>query len=67
MKEDCYKCKFREKLIGDAHSQCTNKNPEIKIIGNLHGIKNGWFYWPFNYDPVWLESCNFFEEKEKGN
>lgn len=27
------------------------------------GFKNGWFNWPFGYDPVWLRSCNGFEPK----
>jgi hypothetical protein len=36
----------------------------LSVYGNPHGIKNGWFAWPFNFDPVWLESCNGFEEKE---
>ena len=41
-------------------------NP-LGVIGNPHGIKNGWFLWPHNFDPIWLESCNGFEEKEKKN
>ena len=32
------------------------------VKGSSHGITNGWFNWPFNFDPVWLESCNMFEE-----
>jgi len=68
---DCYKCKNRGNLAGSCHSQC---NKGVKglfeggvemptVQGNEHGIKNGWFFWPFNYDPVWLQSCNSFEEK----
>ena len=37
----------------------------MRIIGNVTGIKNGWFNWPFNFDPVWLDKCDSFEEKEK--
>jgi hypothetical protein len=37
----------------------------IKVKGNNHGIKHGWFAWPFNFDPVWLEECDGFKEKEK--
>lgn len=91
---DCYLCKHRRPIPGDAHSGCANPNiwkhldcmdyslfqlaaqnnmpwekssimilgnRSIGIKGNPHGIKNGWFYWPFNFDPLWLEECNGFE------
>jgi hypothetical protein len=26
------------------------------------GIRNGWFMFPYNYDPVWMEGeCNGYE------
>jgi hypothetical protein len=93
MKPNCYECKWRGNVPGDAHSCCKNpKNKEIlddpllslmailagvrrydpvnldtglKVKGNAHGIRNGWFNWPFNFDPVWLEECNGFENKEE--
>ena len=43
-------------VIGDTAAQ-------LGIKGNKHGIQNGWFNWPFNFDPVWLEQCNGFEPK----
>lgn len=55
MKPDCYKCKYRGNLPGDAHSCCKHPN----------GIKNGWFFWPLNFDPVWLENCDGFTAKKK--
>lgn len=36
----------------------------IVVKGNPHGIKNGWFCHPFNFDPLWLEECNGFKQKE---
>jgi hypothetical protein len=39
-------------------------NSKIKVVGNPHGIRNGWFCWPINFDPTWLESCNGFKQKE---
>ena len=36
---------------------------DLNISYNNHGFKNGWFYWPLNYDPVWLETCDGFENK----
>ena len=37
---------------------------DLGIKGNAHGIRSGWFMWPANFDPTWLESCNGFKEKE---
>ena len=34
---------------------------ELGIRGNFHGIRHGWFNWPYNFDPVWLDTCNGFE------
>ncbi len=42
-------------------------SPELNIKGNQHGIKSGWFNFPFNFDPVWLEECNGFKPKEVTN
>ena len=44
--------------------QAENK---LNIKGNPHGIKKGWFNHPWNFDPVWVESCNGFEEKNMVN
>lgn len=35
-------------------------NP-LNVEGDPHGIKKGWFCWPINFDPVWLQSCDGFE------
>jgi hypothetical protein len=80
MKANCYECKFRGNVAGDAHSCCNYsgndtgilsffepKNFEnmkkLNISGNKHGISHGWFMWPVNFDPVWLENCDGFEQK----
>lgn len=36
---------------------------KLHIKGNPHGIKNGWFMWPVNFDSTWLENCDGFEQK----
>ena len=87
-KPNCYDCKHRGSVPGDAHSRC--RHPEVGggssniiedmartlvgdmnaaavklgIKGNPHGIRSGWFMWPANFDPVWLESCDGFAAKE---
>ena len=58
-KPNCYQCTYRDKLIGDAHSQCSNRRAKVK--GNSHGINSGWFNHPYNFDSVWLVSCNGFK------
>ena len=65
IKADCYKCKYRGTIPGDCHSKCNHPKPQsCNIKGNKHGISSGWFMWPWNFDPVWLENCNGFENKE---
>lgn len=39
-------------------------SPDLNIRGNPYGIKNGWFNFPFNYDPTWLENCDGFTETD---
>jgi hypothetical protein len=35
-------------------------NDKLNIKGNSHGISRGWFNWPMNFDPAWLERCDGF-------
>jgi len=59
----CYKCKHKRNIPGDCHIECVN--PDLEMKGNPHGIKNGWFFYPFNFDPVWMaKKCSNFEEAE---
>lgn len=37
---------------------------KLEIKAKPRGVVSGWFYWPFDFDPVWLENCNGFERKE---
>jgi hypothetical protein len=61
-KDNCYQCKFKRNVPGDAHIQCTN--PDKEMTGNPHGIKNGWFWYPLLFDPTWkTKECSNFEEK----
>jgi hypothetical protein len=58
--KNCYECVHRLEIPGSCHSRCNNHN--AKVEGNQHGIKNGWFRWPLNFDPVWLISCDGFSD-----
>jgi hypothetical protein len=77
-KQNCYNCIHRGNVPGDAHSCCRYPGTstgmfdlflngdirrKLNIKGNEHGIRCGWFMWPVNFDPVWLENCDGFEKK----
>ncbi len=53
-------------MTGHAKLSTTTENGEeedaIKL--NPHGVKNGWANWPFDFDPVWVEKCDVFVDKE---
>jgi hypothetical protein len=59
---DCYQCEWRRPLPGDCHSRCLNINASVE--GHPHGIEKGWFFWPYNFDPVWLVACDSFKARE---
>ena len=40
---------------------------KFEIKANPTGIKRGWFNWPWNFDPNWLENCNALEVKGEKN
>lgn len=75
----CYTCKHKGSVAGSAHSTCNalgepfgvfirilaGTQPPIPIDANRHGIDGGWFNWPVDFDPAWLEYCGLYEEKEK--
>jgi len=61
-KPDCYACRWRGTLPGNAHSRCLNPNSPT-VGGSPHGVRMGWFFWPYNFDPMWLASCGGFETK----
>lgn len=47
-------------LITDLYAKA-----ELGIRHNQAAVKMGWFNWPWNFDPVWLERCSGFEEAEQ--
>ena len=46
-------------ILGGGHGMPMESG--LKVKGNEHGIRNGWFAHPLNFDPVWLEECDGFE------
>lgn len=58
-------------LMGVAQMMIGAVSPDgIRALGitcRAHGLRNGWFSWPADFDPVWLVTCNGFEPKEGVN
>ena len=48
----CYNCEFRREVPGSAHSACGAPLDKVKVVADAHGIRNGWFIFPYNFDPV---------------
>lgn len=65
MSQACYDCKYRHSIPGDTHSCCSNR--AALAIGDEHGVSHGWFFHPFNFDPIWLRYCDGFESDSKNN
>lgn len=37
------------------------------MVGDKHGIVNGWFLYPILFDPIWKEKkCDNFADMEDG-
>jgi len=63
MLNECYHCQFKKEVPGNAHIRCTNPDPKMK--GNPHGVKNGWFFYPILFDPVWkTKMCSNYQHHE---
>ena len=63
--DKCYSCRWRGPVHYSCHSSCANKN--AKAEGQDQGIEGGWFHWPYNFDPLWLKSCDSYMKKEEKN
>ena len=62
MKTNCYRCVNRREVPGCSHTQCAKPDPQM--TGNPHGIRSGWFAYPFNFDPAWrTKECANYEDK----
>jgi len=59
----CHQCIYKQMVPGNTHIACSNPDPNIK--GDPHGIREGWFYYPILFDPIWMIiECKNFEEKK---
>lgn len=61
IKPDCYNCVHRLPGFGSHHSMCNNWKASVTV--NRHGYEHGWATWPFDFDPIWIDSCDSFKPK----
>ena len=47
----CYQCAHRRNVPGNCHIACAN--PSEAMVGDEHGIRNGWWMYPMLFDPTW--------------
>lgn len=50
--------------VGRTKPQISQTVIDLEIEINPHGLRNGWANWPWNFDPVWINNCNAFKERE---
>jgi len=61
-RNECYYCKHKKNIPWNTNIECNKPDTEMK--GDIHGVKNGWFVYPHNFDPMWKEKkCKNFKEK----
>lgn len=59
----CHGCAYRKEIPGNCHIQCEfdwTQEPLflIRLVDNCPERASQWFFFPFNYDPVWgLDEC----------
>lgn len=65
----CYNCMHNGGVVlgSSHHIRCLApmKVKNLFVKSNEHGVRNGWFIWPFNFDPIWLESCSAYTAKNQ--
>jgi len=60
LKTACVTCAHKRSVPGNAHIQCARPDPGMR--GDPHGVRNGWFFYPLVFDPVWrTRECGNFE------
>ena len=60
----CKKCVYSRSIPGDAHISCSRKAARAFNV-NEGGVEKGYFFFPFNFDPIWAEGCYGFVDKNE--
>ena len=60
----CKTCVNKNSIPGDNHISCGR--PSVSVAGvSQHGLDNGWFMFPINFDPMWAENCTGYVSKDE--
>ncbi len=51
-------------MVAEARLMAASTARGLNVVGHQRGIDGGWFIWPVNFDPTWLESCDGFSERD---
>ena len=63
MRNECWHCAHSREVPGNAHIKCVK--PDAGMVGNLLGIREGWFFYPLLFDPTWKEvMCKNYQNHE---
>lgn len=49
-------------VISSLMGKNSNAMDKLNISLNSTGVDNGWAHWPVNFDPIWIDNCDGFEE-----
>lgn len=61
--DECWSCKHKRSLDWNTHIRCSK--PDRWMTGSRHGIVNGWFTYPIEFDPVWkTKLCSNYEYED---
>jgi hypothetical protein len=55
--KQCFNCAYKMKIPRDAHISCLfawGKAGLNMPRGNPHGVMQGWYQFPFSFDPIWM-------------
>lgn len=55
---NCRECIWRIEQSHTHHLACRNTQAEVYV--SKHGYENGWAFWPWDFDPIWIVKCNNF-------
>jgi len=58
---DCYACIHHKELPVNARIECRANRATVE--GHPLAHKHGWFNYPLNFDPLWVQNCDSFMPK----
>jgi hypothetical protein len=63
---ECYSCKFKASVPGNAHIRCTKPSEAVIAEADPYGMANGWFDYPSCFDPTWKgeKRCENYQSTE---